>query len=370
MKKRIFITGGVSAGHVTPNIALIEHLIRKNCAVSYIGSADGIERKLTEGLDIPYYEISTGKFRRQFNWKNFLDPLLFVLGLIQSVILCHSHKPDIVFSKGGFVAVPVVIGAWICKIPVIWHESDIKPGFVSQLCIRFSRFVCINFPLTKRSLPRRMRGERTKLTGTPVRQSLLKGNASKGRTLLGFSREKPVLLVLGTGRGSKLVNDHVRQCRFQLLRYYQIIHVVGEGNLDAGYDNNDGYVQREYLHQEYGDILAAADLVISRAGANSIYEYLVMRKCHLLIPLSKKVSRGNQIENAETFEKAGMSMVLQEVDLTAESLIESINQLRRERKIRLSALKRFKIRDSVKLISHVIAITIREFAEKNSSPPA
>jgi UDP-N-acetylglucosamine--N-acetylmuramyl-(pentapeptide) pyrophosphoryl-undecaprenol N-acetylglucosamine transferase len=360
MNKSVFFTGGGIAGNVTPNIALIEHLISKRWEVTYVGSDDGIDRRLTKNLNITYCAIATGKFRRQLEWELLLDPLLVVLGLFQSIFFCLTNRPDIVFSKGGLVAVPVVIAAWICRIPVISHESDIKPRLVNRLCFLLSEYVCISFPRTARSLPRKMMGERTKFTGSPIRRSVLRGDAEKGRLLLGFTGKKPVLLVLGAGLGSEIVNDCMRQCRFQLLRYFQIIHVVGEGNLNAARDEDDSYVQREYLHEEFGHILAAADLVISRAGGNSIYEFLVMRKCHLLIPLSKRMNGRTQTVNAEAFERAGMSIVLPEVELTPETLIESLSKLRRQRKARMSALRRFKARNSVTLISNLIGHTIKQ----------
>lgn len=366
MTRKIFFTGGGSAGHVTPNIALMEYLRGRKWGVCYVGSTDGIDRNLIERLHIPYYGISTGKFRRPFSWKNLLDPFLVILGMVQSLILCLKYNPDIVFSKGGSVALPVVVGAWICKIPVISHESDIEPELASRIGFRFSRYVCIGFARTENSLPRKIRGSRTRLTGIPVRQSVLKGDASKGRELLGFTGNKPVLLVFGSNAASNLVNDYMRRCRFQLLRYYQIIHVVGEGNLDSKASDNKDYVQREYLYKEYGDVLAAADLVVSRAGAHSIYEFLLKRKCNLLIPLSKNVSRGHQSANAGLFEKAGLSMVMQEVDLTEENLIESLKLLRRQRKIKVAAMKRFKVRDSVRLISKLIVKTIKQVEEERA----
>jgi UDP-N-acetylglucosamine--N-acetylmuramyl-(pentapeptide) pyrophosphoryl-undecaprenol N-acetylglucosamine transferase len=307
-----------------------------------------------ERLSIPYYEISTGDFPGHFAWKNFLDPFLVVLGIVQSLMLCLSYKPDVIFSKGGFVAIPVVIGAWICRIPVICHEADIKPGLANRLCFQFSQYVCINFPQTEKYLPRRIMGERTKLTGSPIRQSVLKGNASKGRAFLGLIGDKPLLLVLGDGPDSNIINDCIRRSRFQLLRYYQVIHIVGKGNLDSGNSGNEAYVQKETLYEEFGDVLAAADLVMSRADGNSIYEFLVKRKSHLLIPLSKKASHGEQIINAAIFEKFGMSLVLQDVELTPESLITFLGLLKRQRKARLVALKKFQALDAVKNISNLI----------------
>jgi UDP-N-acetylglucosamine--N-acetylmuramyl-(pentapeptide) pyrophosphoryl-undecaprenol N-acetylglucosamine transferase len=357
--RKIFLTGGGSVQHVTPNIALIEHLRRNKWAVGYLGTAEGIERTLIEKLSIPYYEISTGKFPRHFDWKNFLDPFLVVLGIVQTFILCKLYKPDVIFSKGGFVAIPVVIGAWICRIPVICHEADIKPGVTSRICFLFARYVCTNYPQTERYLPRRLAGKRSKLTGSPIRQSILKGNASKGRAILGFTADKPVLLIFGDSPDSRTINDCIRRSRFQLLRYYQVIHVVGKGIVTSKDTGKEAYIQREMLNEEFGDILAAADLVISRADANSIYEFLAMRKSHLLIPLSRKASRGEQVTIAAVFKKVGMSMVLPDVELTPENLIKSLNHLKRQRNARLVALKKFKALNAVKNIANLAARTIQ-----------
>jgi UDP-N-acetylglucosamine--N-acetylmuramyl-(pentapeptide) pyrophosphoryl-undecaprenol N-acetylglucosamine transferase len=355
---RILFTGGGSAENVIPNIALIEHIRRHKWGVGYLGSATGIERDLMEKLNVPFYDISTGEFDREFGWKSLLDPFLVIMGIVQTLLLCHSYKPDVVFAKGGFVAIPVVIGAWISRIPVIFHESDVKPVLTNRVCLMFAQCVCINYQQTKKFLPRRIRGARTKLTGTPIRQSVLKGNAARGRTLLGLTAGKPVLLILGDLPGSKRINDCVRHTRFQLLRHFQVVHVVGERNLDRGKRGDDGYIQKERLFKEFGDVLAAADLVVSRADANLMYEFLAMRKCHMLIPLSKSEGQGEQDANATIFEKVGMSMVLRDVELTPESMIKSLVKLKRQRKARLVALKKFRPLNAVKIISRVITETI------------
>ena len=347
--KKIFFTGGGSAGHVTPNIALIEHLKKHDWHISYIGSKNGIEHNLIQPLGIHYYSIATGKLRRYFDWQNFLDPFLIILGILQGIILCLQHRPKIVFSKGGFVAVPLVVGAWICRIPVISHESDITPGLANRLCFRFSRYICVNFPQTEAFLP----VGKTKVTGSPVRQSLLKGDAESGRRYLGFDASKPILLIFGGSLGARAINNCVRLCQPELLSSYHVIHVVGEGNIDSAF-NCAGYLQKEYLHEEFGDVLAAADIVMSRAGANSIYELLLTRKPHLLVPLSVEASRGDQIVNAGIFQKAGLSDVLSEDELEPKGLIAALSELYLKKSGRIEALRSFEILDGVTLISALI----------------
>ncbi len=358
MTRHVFFTGGGSAGHVTPNLALIENLRDSGWDTSYVGSVGGIERELTTRLEIPYHQISTGKLRRYFDWQNFLDPILIVLGVVQSIALCLRYKPDIVFSKGGFVAVPLVVAAWICRIPVISHESDITPGLANRLCFPFSKTICVNFPQTEKFLPVKKRGKQMVVTGSPVRESLVKGDTDKGRRFLSFSDSKSILLVFGGSLGAKLINECIKRSLPALLQRYQIIHVVGEGNLDPDLHQN-GYVQKEYLHEEFGDVLAAADFVISRAGANSIYELLLLRKCHLLIPLGLSASRGDQIKNAEIFEEAGMSLVLREEELTTDALVQSLDRLADERESRLAAMVKFEVHDAVGLISGLIEETAK-----------
>ena len=349
MGKKILFTGGGSAGHVTPNIALIEHLLENGWEIAYAGSRAGIERSLTARLDIPYHEIATGKLRRYFDWQNFIDPLFIILGILQSIVLCLKWRPDIVFSKGGFVAVPLVAGAWLCRIPVISHESDITPGLANRLCFPFSRTICVNFPQTIRFLPA-SNADKIQVTGSPVRQSLINGDAVRGRLFLGFSERKPILLVFGGSLGARVINDCIWESLSRLLVAYQIIHIVGEGNLNREITDEmarRGYVQHEYLHDEFGDVLAASDLVISRAGANTIYELLLTRKPHVLIPLSRGASRGDQLVNAEIFEQAGMSVVLHEKNLTPDSLMSALARLTDERKSYLKALEQFEILDAV-----------------------
>lgn len=309
--KRIILTGGGTAGHVTPNIALVPKLKEKGYDIQYIGSYDGIERKLIEDLKIPYYGIASGKLRRYFDIKNFSDPFRVIKGYGQAVRLMKKLKPSVVFSKGGFVAVPVVMAAKHCHIPVVIHESDLTPGLANKLSIPSATKVCCNFPETISHIP----DGKAVLTGSPIRQELLKGNRLKALDFCGFTADKPVLLVIGGSQGSVIVNDSIRGILPELLKTFQVIHLCGKGKLDPTLNYMDGYVQYEYIKDELADLFALADICVSRAGANAICELLALRKPNLLIPLSANASRGDQILNAESFERQGFSMVLSEEEL-------------------------------------------------------
>ncbi len=321
--KRIVFTGGGTAGHVTPNMALIARLQELDYDIHYIGSYTGIEKELIEKLGIPYYGISSGKLRRYFDLKNFSDPFRVLKGFGEAKKLLKRIKPDIVFSKGGFVSVPVVVAAKKCRIPAIIHESDMTPGLANKLAIPSAVRVCANFPETIQYLPE----GKAVLTGTPIRKELFGGNKLKGLEFCGFHANRPVILVVGGSTGSAAVNEAVRNLLPTLLKRFQVIHLCGKGKTDPAYDNVEGYVQYEYISAELSDLFAAADFVISRAGANAICELLALRKPMILIPLSAAASRGDQILNAESFERQGFAYVIHEEDLTNETLLEGVNEV-------------------------------------------
>ncbi len=321
--KKIVLTGGGSAGHVTPNIALIPALKRAGFEIYYIGSYSGIEKKLIEDYKIPYFGISTGKLRRYFDPKNFTDPFRVLKGFSEATKLLRRIKPDVVFSKGGYVTVPVVRAAASLKIPCIIHESDLTPGLANKLCIPKAKKVCCNFPETVAKLP----PEKAELTGSPVRAELFDGNADAAREMCGFNTQKPVIMVIGGSTGSVAINKAVRKALPELLKNYQVVHLCGNGRIDNLLLTTEGYKQFEYLKSELKDVMAMSDLVISRAGANAICELLSLRKPNLLIPLSKAASRGDQILNANSFEVQGYSLVLQEEDLDEISLVNKVREL-------------------------------------------
>ncbi len=348
--KKILLTGGGTAGHVTPNIALLPHLKKAGFEVFYIGSYSGMEKELIEAQNIPYYGISSGKLRRYFDPKNFSDPFKVLKGFGQAIRLIHKLKPDIVFSKGGFVSVPVVLAAKMCRIPAIIHESDITPGLANKIAIPGATKVCCNFPETMKYLP----AEKAVLTGSPIRQELLSGNASRARELCGFDDSRPVLFIIGGSSGSVVINTAVRQALPTLLEHFQVAHMCGKGNLEPTLAPMKGYRQFEYIGKELSDIFAMSDIVVSRAGANSICELLALHKPNLLIPLSAAASRGDQILNAASFEKQNFSKVLFEENLTADSLVEAVLQLYETRNDYVKAMTDSNQMNSIDVIMKLI----------------
>lgn len=353
--KKIVLTGGGTAGHVTPNIALLPRLLESSYEVSYIGSYKGIEKDLIEAQNIPYYAISSGKLRRYLDLKNLSDPLKVIKGLGQSVRLLRKIKPDIVFSKGGFVSVPVVLAAKLLGIPIIIHESDITPGLANKISIPAAKKVCCNFPETLKYLPK----EKAVLTGSPIRQELLSGDPKNARSYCHFDSLKPVLLVIGGSSGSKAINDAVRSLLPILRKEFQIIHLCGRNNLDDSLAGTPGYAQFEYVNQQLKDMFALADIVISRAGANAICELLALRKPNILIPLSAAASRGDQILNAKSFEKQGFSYVLEEENLTDDSLLSAIHAVFKQRDSYREAMSKSGPTDSIQTIIQLIEKELR-----------
>lgn len=349
--KHIVLTGGGTAGHVTPNIALIGRLKEQGYQISYIGSYNGIEKTLIEELGIPYYGISSGKLRRYFDLKNFTDPFRVLKGFSEARKLLKQLKPNVVFSKGGFVTVPVVVAAGRLKIPTIIHESDMTPGLANKLCIPSAVKICCNFPETKAHLPE----GKAVVTGTPIRQELLQGDAEKGRAFTGFTTEKPVLMIIGGSLGAQAVNDAVRRILPQLLEDFQVVHLCGKGKKDDTRDGLKGYVQYEYIESELADLFAMADIVISRAGANAICELQALKKPNLLIPLSANASRGDQILNARSFEKQGFSMVLEEEAITDNVLLKAVHDLYANRETYRQAMENAPGQDSISVICDLIA---------------
>jgi len=347
---KILFTGGGTAGHVTPNVALIEKFREEDWDCHYVASKHGIEKDIIAKLNIPYHAIASGKLRRYFDWKNFTDPFLVLFGVLQSLVICLRVRPDVVFSKGGFVAVPIVFAAWLFRVPIICHESDVTPGLANKLCFPFAIKICVNFSETKQYIA----ADKVILTGTPIRRSLVEGSAQRGRQYLAVSSDKPVLLIFGGSLGARVINAQIRSVIAALSDKFVVVHVAGAGNIDESLQATRDYIQTEYLMDEFGDVLAAADLVIARAGANSIYELLVTRKPHILIPLSAKASRGDQLVNARTFARAGFSHVIEEDALNDELLLKKVDEVFANREAIAEQLAKYEIPDSVSVISKLI----------------
>ena len=344
--KKIVLTGGGTAGHVTPNIALLPALKREGYEIAYVGSYDGIEKKLITDYKIPYTGISTGKFRRYLDVKNLTDPFRVIKGFAEARKYLKQYTPDVVFSKGGFVSVPVVRAAASLGIPCVIHESDMTPGLANKLCIPVAYKVCCNFPETLKLLPE----NKALLTGSPIRSELTQGNKLSGLDMCGFTANKPVIMVIGGSLGAAAVNKAVRDALPELLKDFQIVHLCGKGKLDNLLLTTPGYKQFEYITEELKDLFAMADIVISRAGANAICELLALKKPNILIPLPAASSRGDQILNARSFEAQGFSMVINEDDLTTRLLVNKVHELYTNRQSYHDAMTHSGQLDSVQTI--------------------
>jgi UDP-N-acetylglucosamine--N-acetylmuramyl-(pentapeptide) pyrophosphoryl-undecaprenol N-acetylglucosamine transferase len=322
-KPKIILTGGGSAGHITVNLALIPLLLQSGWQVVYIGSIQGIEHDLISKIpEVKYYAISTGKLRRYFTLQNLTDFWRVIQGVFEAYKIIRRLQPQIVFSKGGFVSVPVVISSGLIGIPVITHESDLTPGLANRIDMYFAQKICTTFPETLEYLPH----DKGEFIGAIVRPKLKQGNSEQGRTFCEFNRDKPVILIAGGSLGSTYINQTVHLLLNRLLKEFQIIHICGKGNLNHSLKDR-GYRQFEYVADRLADLMHLADVVISRAGSNFIFEFLSLRKPMILIPLSKKSSRGDQIDNARVFSRQGFAEVILEEDLTEDKLFDVIHDV-------------------------------------------
>ena len=331
--KRIVLTGGGTAGHVTPHLAILPHLLKEGYDVHYIGTQEGIERSMMSMEGVTYHAVKSGKLRRYFDWKNFTDPFRVVAGAFQSARLMGKLKPDVCFSKGGFVSVPVVIGAWLHRVPVVCHESDLTPGLANKICAKFARRIATTFPECAKAL-----GDKAVCTGTPMRPQLFSGTRDGGLQFTGFSGDKPILLMMGGSIGAQKVNEALRAALPRLLPHMDVLHLTGKGNLEESLNTLPGYRQYEFLSDDLPNALACADLILSRAGSNAICEFQALKKPMLLVPYPKGASRGDQILNAESFRKRGLCHVLAQENMTADTLYDEIMKLQADRETLIQAL--------------------------------
>ncbi|CQR47091.1 UDP-N-acetylglucosamine--N-acetylmuramyl-(pentapeptide) pyrophosphoryl-undecaprenol N-acetylglucosamine transferase [Paraliobacillus sp. PM-2] len=355
-EKRIVLTGGGTAGHVMVNLAIIPTFKEEGWQIDYIGSKTGIERELIENIPgVTYHSVSTGKLRRYMSKENFKDPFKVMKGIAQSFRILGEIKPQVVFSKGGFVSVPVLIAARMRGIPAVIHESDITPGLANKLAMPFAKKVLATFPETLHSIS----DNKAKWIGAVVRSELLQGNKQKGLAYAKLSGDKPVLLIMGGSAGARRINEVVREQLDELVNQFEIIHICGKNNLDETIKHKN-YTQFEYVNEELPDLLHATDYVLSRAGANAIFEFLALKKPMLLIPLSRKASRGDQILNASSFQKQGYAHVLEEEQLTGDTLVTALDQLREESATLKKKMQKYK---SIEAKEKVIKI-IKQTAKK------
>ena len=348
--KKIALTGGGTLGHVTPHLALIPHLQEKGYEIHYVGTENGMEAGKMKAVNgIVYHAVKSGKLRRYFSWQNFTDPFRVIAGAFQSAHLMGKLKPDVVFSKGGFVAVPVVFGAWLHRIPVLCHESDLTPGLANKLCKPFARKIATTFPECAEAL-----GKKAEMTGTPLRPELFSGSREKGLERAGFDGKKPVLMMMGGSSGAQSVNACLRKALDDLTGTFDVLHVCGKGNLDDSLKGREGYCQVEFLDAELPDALACADLVLSRAGSNALCEFQALGRPMLLIPYPKGASRGDQILNAKSLEKRGLCHVLMQEDMNEESLVKAVRDTWADREKLEDALKNAPPADGTKRVLELI----------------
>lgn len=349
-RNRILFTGGGTAGHVIVNLALIPIFQEEGWEIDYIGSKKGIERDLVENLPgVRYHAISTGKLRRYISKENFKDPFKVLKGTLEAWRIIGKRKPSVIFSKGGFVSVPVIIASKLRRVPAVIHESDYTPGLANKIAIPFAKKVLATFEETLKYLPEK----KAEYVGAVVREELFSGDKAVGLKFLGFTNEKPVLLIMGGSGGSEKINQAVREGLDALLEAFQIVHICGKGKVDEQI-NRTGYVQFEYVQDELKDIFAAADYVLSRAGSNAIFEFLSLRIPMLLVPLGLNASRGDQIVNAESFAKKRYARVMDEAHLTTETLVEELYQLKEYAPIMLEQMKQYHSREARDKVIQII----------------
>ncbi len=346
----VAFTGGGSAGHVVPSLPLIAHFRRIGSRISYVGSGQGPERALVASLDVPFYAIRSGKLRRYWSWRNASDVLWILVGIVQAVLLLAKLRPSVVFSKGGYAAFPVVVGAWLWRVPIVAHESDLTPGLANRLSLPFVAAVCTTFEVTRfpvRNCP-------VIHTGTPLRPELLRGDPTRGRALLGVPGDRPLVIVVGGSLGAEAINRIVREALDGLLAFATLAHVCGPGRTDPSLTQRAGYHQFEYVDEAWGDLLVAADVVVSRAGANSLYELVALRKPHLLVPLPRSASRGDQISNAQYAQSRGWSRVIAEEELNAARLDAAVRSIYADRKQISATLAGAGLGDATNAVAEII----------------
>ncbi|MFD2446454.1 undecaprenyldiphospho-muramoylpentapeptide beta-N-acetylglucosaminyltransferase [Bacillus sp. CGMCC 1.16607] len=326
-KKTIVFTGGGSAGHVTPNLAIINEMDQMEWEIQYIGSKNGIEKELIKKANLPYYEITSGKLRRYVDIENVKDIFRVLRGCLEARRILKKLKPRLIFSKGGFVSVPVIVAASTLKIPIFIHESDMTPGLANKISQRFATKIFTSFDEARKFFPK----EKTKAIGSPIRKEILNGSKGQALSFLGFHQKLPILTIMGGSLGAKKINETIRNSLKELTKNYQIVHLCGKGNVDHTLVGSPGYKQFEYVHEELPDILAATDVVITRGGSNAIFEFLALKIPMIIIPLSKQQSRGDQILNAKAFEEKGYSITLEEENLNEKTLMANLEKVEKNR---------------------------------------
>lgn len=329
---KIIVAGGGTGGHIIPNLALLQDLKQevKNIEVLYIGSKNGMESKLVSQHGYPFKAISCGKLRRYFSVENFLDFFRVIFGIVQSFLIIIKFKPNIIFCKGGYVSLPVAIASGILNYPYIIHESDINLGLANKISMWKAKAICVSFPETFELFKK---DKRVILTGNPVRAELNKGDKKRGFQFTQLNEnEKPIILIMGGSQGSEFINKLIHKWEKEILKKYQIMQIFGQGKMPKDAKKR-GYFKIEYIGDELKDIYAITDLIIGRAGANSLAEIDYLDIPAILIPL-KYGSRGDQIDNAKSFIKNHNALILDEDDkhIDLMDMIDSLISFKKHKK--------------------------------------
>lgn len=349
-QKRLVFTGGGTLGHVMPNLPLIEHYQQQGYTIHYIGSKKGEERAFVEARQINYHSIKTGKLRRYFDWQNFLDIFNVSLGIVQSFFVLLKLRPKVLFSKGGYVALPAVVGAWLLRIPIVIHESDRTPGLTTKLSKRFAKKICVSF----QHAAQYFEAKKVTWTGLPVRTALFNASRESGLAVTGFSGNRPILLVFGGSLGAGFLNELIREyITTPWLSQFDVVNICGEGKVDPEL-NYANYKQFERLGAEFLDVMQAADIVLTRGGATSLFELLAMKKPHVIIPLSKAVSRGDQVHNARYFADLGVSTFIEEEEASWERVQALLQQCYQNRAALLASMEQLEFAQATQKVIEVI----------------
>lgn len=325
----MLLSGGGTAGHVLPHTAVVEALRRElkqePLELLYVGSAHGIERTLVERWGWPYATIPVGKLRRYWDWRHITDPFKIVAGFFKSLWIVRRFRPEVMFSKGGYVSVPVMLAAWCWRVPIVLHDSDTRPSLTTRWMGRLAKTVCLAHPEASKRLSQRMQ-QKIVVTGLPLRSEIFEGDKARARTLTGLRGTTPVLLVMGGSLGAESLNKVVEQALPKLLETHQVIHLSGPGkqNPDLRKNPPKGYVTFEYLEEALPDVYALADVVLTRGGANALAELEALGKSLIIVPLGTEASHGDQVENARRLESMNRAQVIPQDRCTTEVLMKAL----------------------------------------------
>jgi UDP-N-acetylglucosamine--N-acetylmuramyl-(pentapeptide) pyrophosphoryl-undecaprenol N-acetylglucosamine transferase len=355
----VLFTGGGTGGHVYPGLAVLDELTSRGMVrTAWIGSRNGMEARIVPSAGVEYHGVPSGKLRRYVSVSNLIDVFRIGAGIVKSVGLMRRLRPAILFSKGGFVSVPPVVAAAICGVPVVTHESDVDPGLATRINSRFSRTILVPYEATLDHFPPKVR-QRVRVVGNPIRRDIQTGSRERGVEFLGFDADdsRPIVLFIGGSQGARQINELVERIRPSIAAEWLVAHQTGTTGLSA-----EGYTAVPFLGDELPDVLAAADVLVCRSGASTLWEGAILSKPMLLVPLGAG-SRGDQMRNAAVFEEAGGARVFADPATLADDVAVALHRLRHDsgERIELGARARGLVNDVAhRKIADVICDYIEE----------